>query len=740
MFGKLWINFAFHTASVDGEAAKMSVKEVEILRYLWERKNQVVSRHDLLADVWGYEETPTTRTVDNFILRLRQKIETDPNKPLIILTVHGLGYRLVAPEEERQLAAIMFTDIVGYTALMGEDEQKAFRLLKKNRQVQRPIIEGFNGRWLKEIGDGVLASFNAVSDAVYCAKAIQEACLMEDDLKLRIGIHQGEVVFEGDDVFGDGVNIASRLEPLAPIGGILVSESVYRNIENKKGIEAEFVKEETLKNVKHPVKIYEIKGEENSRTAGSFLSKSSTKATSKVLDRSIAVLPFVNMSSETEQEFFSDGISEEIINTIVQLPELKVVGRASSFSFKGLNEDLRTVGQKLGVSKILEGSVRKSGNQVRITAQLVEASTGFHLWSKKYDRELVDVFAIQDEIALDIASHLKITFTGDIEAPKARKQTQSIDAYQLYFKGRSLYYERGVSLFEALKCFQDALDIDPTYALASSGLADTYIMLVWHGHLPPNEAWPNALAVAQRALKYGADLAEIHNTWACLFLLHDREWKAAEREFKKALDLNPGYTQARCWYGYFYLMLVRRPFEQGIEHTKLAIENDPLSSYAYCVHALALCTSDLLEESIISASNGVKLNPDGLLGHYALGYCYLWAGKLNDAIRELQIALSISSGHSFCLCALALSYLKSNKREDALELYREMEDRLRDNYMQPSALALVAAALGKKDDALKFAHQALDIIDPYLLVAISSKESEALESVPGFDEILKRFG
>ena len=162
------------------------------------------------------------------------------------------------PNQTHQLAAIMFTDIVGYTALMGEDEERAFELLKKNRQVQRPIIEKYNGRWIKEIGDGVLASFPAVSDAVYCAKEIQKACLKEDDLKLRIGIHQGEVVFEDDDVFGDGVNIASRLEPLAPIGGILVSESVNRNLGNKKGITTKFIREENLKNVKKPVRIYEV--------------------------------------------------------------------------------------------------------------------------------------------------------------------------------------------------------------------------------------------------------------------------------------------------------------------------------------------------------------------------------------------------------------------------------------------------------------------------------------------------
>lgn len=233
------------------------------------------------------------------------------------------------PTQSRQLAAIMFTDIVGYTALMGKDEQRAFELLKKNRQVQRPIIEEHNGRWLKEIGDGVLASFNAVSEAVYCAKAIQKACKNEPDLKLRIGIHEGEVVFEDNDVFGDGVNIAARIQSIAPPGCIYLSEAVFNNIENKKGLGATFVREEQLKNVKNPIKIYEL------------VTKVDSKPQVVVTEKSIAVLPFVNMSGDPEQEYFSDGISEEIINTIVQLPGLKVSARTSSFSFKGKNEDMR---------------------------------------------------------------------------------------------------------------------------------------------------------------------------------------------------------------------------------------------------------------------------------------------------------------------------------------------------------------------------------------------------------------
>jgi class 3 adenylate cyclase len=255
--------------------------------------------------------------------------------------------------QTRQLAAIMFTDIVGYTALMGNDDRKAFDILSKNRTLQKPIIEEFNGRWIKELGDGVMASFNTVADVVYAAIKIQEACNALKEYQLRIGIHLGDVLFENDDVFGDGVNIASRIQTAAKPGSIYISESVQRNISNKKDIQAKFIKEETLKNVKEPVRIYEIimKNETNAPTENKM------KTTSQ---NSIAVLPFANMSSDPEQEFFSDGISEEIINMLAQVPGLKVAGRTSSFSFKGKNQDLRIIGDQLSVNYILEGSV---GNQ-----------------------------------------------------------------------------------------------------------------------------------------------------------------------------------------------------------------------------------------------------------------------------------------------------------------------------------------------------------------------------------------
>src|SRR6266498_1152613 len=362
----------------------------------------------------------------------------------------------------RQLAAIMFTDIVGYTALMGDDEQKAFDLLRKNRTLQKPIIEKFNGTWIKEIGDGILASFHTVTDAVLCASEIQKACVDIEDLKLRIGIHLGEVVFEDNDVFGDGVNIASRLQALAPISGIWISESVYNNIANKKDIKTKFVRAEILKNVKEPVRVYEVITITNEEDRSNIFITSKNKTTG---EKSIAVLPFVDMSSARDQEYLGDGLAEELINVLSQIKELKIIGRTSSFSFKKKDVDLKTIGKTLNANTILEGSIQKSGNRMRITTQLINADNGYHIWSQRYDREMDDIFALQDDICSKIAKHLKLTLLKDHETAVEKRSTNNLDAYELFLKGEFYYKKYSAEGFQkAIEYFKKATEIDPNYA------------------------------------------------------------------------------------------------------------------------------------------------------------------------------------------------------------------------------------------------------------------------------------
>ncbi len=641
----------------------------------------------------------------------------------------------------RQLAAIMFTDIVGYTALMDKDEDAAFKMLERNREIHNKILNKYNGKLLKEMGDGILASFGTVSDAVYCAGYIQELCKDETHLCLRIGIHQGEIVNQGKDVFGSGVNIASRIQAIAPIGKIWVSDSVQRNIQNRKDIEIEFVREQALKNVKQPVRIYQVEVDcskpiPNVKKEGFKVDKKTT-----IKQKSIAVLPFVNMSSDPEQEYFCEGISEEIINTIVQLPNLKVAGRTSCFSFKDKNEDLRLIGEQLGVNNILEGSVRKSGKRVRITAQLIEVSTGFHLWSNRYDRELTDVFEIQDEIALEIANQLKISLLGNMNMPKTREQTQNIEAYQLYCKGRSLYYQRGMALYEALKCFQSALEIDPNYALASTGLADTYVMLSFHGYLFPTECWEKVIPASQNALKYGPDLAETHNTLAVIALLHDRNLEDAEREFEIALKLNPLNLQARVWYALFLLTFMQERFEAGIAQSKIAIENDPLSSYAFSCYGLVLDTAGKHRKAIDMGKAAVELGPLAMLPRYTLAYCYFGAGEYEKALEECQIALDASNRHAWNMNLIMSIYMELDRKEEALKIFKELEVRYKNHNTPPSNLAIAAAAIGEDKYALELVAEAIETLDPYLpCKGMKESTSKALRMVNGFDEIVNRLG
>src|ERR1019366_1063250 len=436
--------------------------------------------------------------------------------------------------QSRQLAAIMFTDIVGYTALMGDDEQKAFTILNKNRALQKPIIEQYNGRWIKELGDGVIASFNTVADAVYAAIKIQETCNASKEFQLRIGIHLGDVLFENEDVFGDGVNIASRIQTAAKPGTIYVSESVHNNVSNKKDIQTKFIKEETLKNVKEPVRIYEIVMMNDSIAP----TENKMKPTSQ---NSIAVLPFANMSSDPEQEFFSEGISEEIINMLAQVPGLKVAGRTSSFSFKGKNQDLRLIGEQLNVNHILEGSVRKSGNKLRITAQLIKVDDDYHLWSEKFDRELQDIFDIQEEIALAILNAIKIKLLEAEKRNLLKRYTDNPEAYQLYLQGRfhMNQFSGADALKNGIRYYEAAIKIEPEYALAYAGIASSYLNLWIFNYLPPEQSLLQMKQAVQRAMELDNEIAESHYALANLKFWYEWDFKDALSLYQKAIEINP---------------------------------------------------------------------------------------------------------------------------------------------------------------------------------------------------------
>ena len=457
--------------------------------------------------------------------------------------------------------------------------------------------------------------------------------------------------------------------------------------------------------------------------------------------RSIAVLPFANMSTDPENEFFSDGITEEIINALAQLPGLHVAARTSAFSFKGENIDLRTVGEKLNVATVLEGSVRKAGNRVRITAQLIDAADGYHHWSERYDRELDDIFAIQDDIARAIADRLKVSLENGADSLLVKPHTDNLEAYELYLKGRSLLYKRGPAIPRGLECFNQALALDPDYALAHAGRADGNTTLGYYGLVPGKDTMPQAKEAATKALELAPDLAEAHNAFAVVSLLHDRDWQAADQAFRRALELNPQYVQARAWYGLFYLQCVAGRFEEGVAEMRRCVEIDPLSGYNAGVLALVLGFAGYHEEAIDQGVKATELDPDAFITRWTLQVVYGWASRYPKAAQAGEEALAVSGRHVWAMAFLAATYGNWGKPEKARALYEELKARTGREYIQPSMFALAAHGAGLLDEAIALFRRAYEERDPVLtVIARHWPEFAPLREDPRGQEIITKMG
>jgi len=639
--------------------------------------------------------------------------------------------------QSRQLAAIMFTDIVGYTALMGEDEEKAFELLKKNRQLQKPLIEQNNGRWIKELGDGVLASFTTVSDAVITAIRIQEACNLSKEFLLRIGIHHGEIVFENDDIFGDAVNIASRLQALAPVGAIWISESVQNNVSNKKDIKTKFVRSEILKNIKEPVRIYEVITNNNQTEQSKFISQKSTKPS---LEKSIAVLPFVDMSSSHDQEYLGDGLAEEILSSIVHLKDLKVAGRTSSFQFKGARVDLREVGEKLGVGTVLEGSVRKQGNRLRVTAQLINVQDGFHIWNERYDRDMDDIFAIQDEIALAITERLKITLLEKDREKIVKTFTKNTEAYELYLKGRFHINRRGRAILTGLDFLKQAITLDPAYALAHSGYADALFLAAFYNFLPGKEVLPKVKQEAETAIKLDATLSEAYCSLGACHKDLTWDWAEAKTNFLKAIELNPQYAQAHSFYG-FGLQWFEGNFAKAEKHGRIAIKLEPLSAIDHADLAWTLHAAGKFDEALAMAKTGIELDTHSFLSHRLAGLSYMASSRYEEAIDAFSHLINISNRHQHAVNGLIWAYCGNGNVEEARVLMNELEERSATEYIAGTYAGLSAAYLGDMNKAFYYLEQAYNDRDPNMVqIKHSRYVPPSLKNDPRFQNLLDRIG
>jgi adenylate cyclase len=601
------------------------------------------------------------------------------------------------PTEERKLAAIMFTDMVGYSALAQRDDKVALELLEEHRRLLREIFPQFHGIEIKTIGDAFLVEFGSALEAAQCAIEIQRTLAKRNHdvtsdrrIELKIGIHIGDVMHRDGDVYGDGVNIASRIEALAGAGGICVSMDVERQIRN--ALEARFEKfgSADLKNIKLPMELFRIvlpweKGAELpvKRTskkspllvpavvliiiafivAGWWWSERSTKnqqsATAHAVpaaptntpdQKSVAVLPFVNMSDDKGSEYFSDGVSEELLTVLQKIPGLHVAARTSAFSFKGKNATAQEIGQKLGVAHLVEGSVRKSGEAVRIAARLTRADTGEELWSENYTRDLKDVFAVQTELAQTIVEQLRGRFgagAGSTAKEKIQAEvqaaekggTKNVEAHEFYLQGRffiNRHSEKETD--QARAAYERAVELDPKFALAWAGLAYSHVWSCAYSTEGGLKGFNAHLAAArkaiERALALEPDLPEALFARSVIETNFDSNWKGAAETLRQALALAPQDPTLLVEAG--NLAGARGEITQGLDLFRRAVALDPVSAQARLFLASGLLTSGHYEEARAEYERGIELNPSAPFAYAGVGQCYLLENKFEEAAVAAQ--------------------------------------------------------------------------------------------------------
>ena len=633
--------------------------------------------------------------------------------------------------EQRKLAAVMFTDIIGYTALMSKDEQKALALLKKNRDLQKSLAKKHNGEFLKEMGDGTLLCFQSALDAVRCAIEIQNAVQDEPDLNLRIGIHLGDIIFKEGDVFGDGVNVASRIEALAEAGGICISEEVYRSVRNQPDIDAVFLDEKKLKNVDHPVRIYTLSERGIRILKTEFQEQEGIGAKEKA----IIVLPFEDISPNKDNEYFSDGLTEEIITDLSRIKSLRVISRTSSMILKGTQKSIQQIGKELDVTYVLEGSVRKAGNAVRITAQLIDAVHDAHLWAEKYNGTLDNVFDLQEKVSQEIQAALRLSVSGEKQKKLEKRYTDNFKAYDLYLKG--LYRRRrlqGEDINKSIEYFQQAIEIDPDYALAYAGIAYAYFLQPFYTPVMSSEVYRPGKRAVEKALSLDDQLPEAYEAQTLLFGYFDWDWDRAKQSAEKMIELNPSYP-----WGYFHLAHVLAALgqiEESIRLLQRAHRFDPLNlafsrnlGYDYLV-------SGQFETAIEMAYRTLELDSLASATYMLLAKAYLSMGQYQEALAALDKERGVP--HEQIETLRGVVYAHAGRKEDAFKILQKYNNKQEDVFTPYYGIAALCTALGKSDQALDILEKGYENHDVEMYRMKTDFLFDSIRSEPRFRALLKK--
>lgn len=627
----------------------------------------------------------------------------------------------------------MLTDMVGYSALTQRDERRALELLREQEHTVRAVLRSFGGRAVKSLGDGFLVEFASALEAVRCAMQIQ-AVLGErnrrsptEPIELRIGVHLGDVVHRGTDVFGDAVNIVARIEPLANPGGVCVTQQVYDQVRNQ--VEAPFVSLGTpaLKHIRTPIPVYQL-----------GLPTVRVLPPPPIRDRPrVAVLPLANLGGSPEDEIFADGITEELIQTLSKIAGLRVIARTSVMRFKKATGPPSEIARELGATAVVEGSLRKAGSRLRVTARLLEASTAETLWSEEYDRTVRRVFDVQSEIADRIARALEVEILGHERRALGREPTGDPAAHTLLLKGRHLLNERTeASMRGALDCFRAATRKDPRFAQAYAGIADVHSTLAWLEFVRPTEAFPRARTAARKAVALDPTLAEAHASLGFVRFLFDRSWVEAESEFRQALALNPSSPVAHQYYADFLKAMGR--FDEAIAEVERARELDPLSLGINTAVGHVRYLARQHDEAIEAYRRALVLAPNFAQAHLWFGRPYLEKRMYNEAIGELTTAARLSQESTMSLAVLGHAHASAGHAREARELLAKLLARSRSQYVPSYWIALVYVGLGDRDRAFTWLERANRERSAWLAWAKVEPRFDRLRSDPRFDRFLRR--
>jgi TolB-like protein/Flp pilus assembly protein TadD len=700
----------------------------------------------------------------------------------------------VGSDPKVQIAHVLTMDVVGYSTLLITEQSRIMaeltRIVKDAPRFRRAEAEGKLVRL--PTGDGmVLVFLDELEAPIECAMEIGTAT--KNSIPLRMGIHSGPInqvldVNDRSNVAGAGVDIAQRVMDCGDAGHILLSKRVADDLspfprwnphlhelgecEVKHGRKISLVNlyTDTVGNPELPNKIKCVQkpspaarlpnwfGPPMSAAIVVFLlilgaatyllirhqtgvvSKPSLRPAAE-LKKSIAVLPFENLSADPENVYFADGIQEEILTRLSKIRDLKVISRTSTQRYKSAPTNLPEIAKQLGVANILEGTVQKAGDQVRVHVQLINAATDAHLWSEKYDRKLTDIFAVESEIATNIAATLQAKLTGAEQKAIATRPTENSEAHQLYLKGRYYWNKRGEEgLKKAAEYFERAIKADPNYAPAYAGMADSYALLGFHGYgaLPPAEAVPKAKAAAEQALQIDETLAEAHTSLAFAKEEYDWDWSGAEREYKRAIELNPNYGTAHQWYAVH--LAVRGRYPEAIAEIKQAQKVDPLSLVINMNAGWVFYFARQYDEAVGQCRKTLELDPNFAPGHWMLGQAYRQKGMHEEAIAEFQKAVALFEGDPIQLAVLGHGYAVAGKRSEAQKIIKELTELSKQRYFPPYFIALIYVGLDDKDQAFELLEKAFAERSANLTVLQAEPMFDPVRSDARFQDLLRRVG